>query len=139
MGRYEPDCTRLGRRFDRVGEILRRSAGTAVFGLVITSAALAAAGCTIPVRLGNPLSPRALEDSLVIGKSTPADVKAALGHPQAVGRSMLPIASKPRTIWFYNYGEGTTDDGRMTIILVLFDEDRYDGYFWVSSLPRVGH
>ncbi|MFQ5656260.1 MAG: hypothetical protein ACE5G5_01815 [Candidatus Methylomirabilales bacterium] len=114
---------------------MRRSVGTVVFGLIIAVAALLATGCNVQVRMGKRPDLRALEDSLVIGESTAADVSAVLGQPQGVGRSMLPIASKPRTMWFYHYAEGTLENGRQVFVFVYFDKDRYDGYMWFSSLP----
>jgi hypothetical protein len=49
---------------------------------------------------------------------------------------MLPIDPKARTMWSYYYQVGNLDDARMIYLFVHFDEDRYDGYMWFSSLPR---
>lgn len=136
MGRYEQGCPRLARRYDWGGESLRRSANAVICALVVVSAALLAAGCSVQLRMGRQPNLRVLEDSLVIGESTRGDVSAVLGVPQGVGRSMLPIAANPRTIWFYHYAEATTEDGRQIMVFVYFDQDRYDGYMWFSSLPE---
>ncbi len=42
----------------------------------------------------------------------------------------------PRVMWSYYYEEGTLQDVRRTFLFVYFDGDLFDGYFWVSSLPK---
>ena len=86
-----------------------------------------------------------LEEALNLGQSTPEDVRAVLGEPTGDGAVMMPIAdSKPRTLWSYYYNEGrfvakggaVSGDARLMLLLIYFDNDRYDGYMWFSSVPE---
>jgi len=93
-------------------------------------------GCGIQMVAGSRPNIDVLEKSLRMGESTAADVSAALGEPNGKGRAMLPIESKPRTMWSYYYEEGTLEDDRRMFLFVYFDQDRFDGYMWFSSLPK---
>lgn len=94
-------------------------------------------GCpTVYIRMGQLPSTDVLEKSLHVGQSTRQDVLAALGRPYATGRWMLPTDSQPRTLWTYYYENGTLEDARRFVLLVYFDQDRFDGYVWFSSLPK---
>lgn len=86
----------------------------------------------------------ALERTLRVGQSTQSDVVLALGQPFGKGQLMFPVDPKPRTLWSYYYGEGDTEDARGLYLFVFFDQDRYDGYMWFSSLkqdipPELAH
>ena len=89
----------------------------------------------------------ALETTLRPGKSTPAEVIAALGKPNGRrGAIMLPILDKQaRETWTYYFEKGyvkATDSGALdmdswrTFLFVYFDDGVYDGYLWFSSLPQ---
>jgi hypothetical protein len=93
-------------------------------------------GCGVRFVAGSRPNIDVLEKSLRMGESTAADVSAALGEPSGKGRAMLPIESKPRTMWSYYYEEGTLEDDRRIFLFVYFDQDRYNGYMWFSSLPK---
>ena len=94
-------------------------------------------GCgDIRMRVGNRPNPDLLETVLRVGESTRADVRAALGQPFGTGRSMASIDPAPRTVWSYYYEEGDLKDARRIFLFVYFNQDRYDGYMWFSSLPK---
>jgi len=96
-----------------------------------------ALGCgDIRMRIGNRPNTDRLETALRVGESTRADVRAALGEPFGTGRSMLPIDPAPRTVWSYYYEEGDLKEARRIFLFVYFNQDRYDGYMWFSSLPK---
>jgi len=111
--------------------------------LALIVAAAAAAGCTeIRAEGGKrpPTSP--LEETLRTGVSTPDEVRAALGTPDGDGMILLPIDAHPRKTWSYYY-ENTRIrldrnppqlESRRIFLFVYFDNDRYDGYLWFSSL-----
>ncbi len=105
-------------------------------GLMVVFLVLLSAGCDIKVRVGTRPDTTVLEKSLRIGESTRADVLAALGEPYGKGRAVLPIDRKPRTMWSYYYEEGDLKDDRRIFLFVYFDQDRYDGYMWFSSLAK---
>ena len=111
-------------------------------------ASLLLAGCgTARIEKGRRVDPRLLETNLRLGKSTRADVLAALGEPNGRGRGLLPIDPTPKTVWSYFYEEATIEafadfpnsdlkDYRRLLLCVYFDGDRYDGYLWFSSLLK---
>jgi hypothetical protein len=90
----------------------------------------------------------ALESVLKVGHSNQSEVRAALGAPSGKGKEMFPIGQelgtvysyhqKQRTMWSYYYEEGTLKDDRRIFLFVFFDDERYDGYMWFSSLPDAG-
>ena len=104
---------------------------------LLTLFPLLMAGCpTVYIRMGERPDIDLLEKSLRVGESTRQDVVATLGRPYATGRWMLPTDGKPRTMWTYYYEDGTLEDARRLLLFIYFDEDRYDGYMWFSSLPQ---
>jgi hypothetical protein len=118
-------------------EVLNRVALLPVVFFIIATFLLD--GCiNVRLRMGQRPDVDALEKSLRIGESTSKDVVSFLGEPFGRGRIMLPIDSKPRTMWSYYYAEGDLEDARGIILLVHFDQDRYDGYMWFASLPLIG-
>ena len=88
----------------------------------------------------------ALETTLRPGRSTPAEVIAALGKPNGRGGVMLPVLDKrARESWTYYFeeghfkakrGGGLDVDSRRIFLFVYFDDGVYDGYLWFSSLPQ---
>ncbi len=121
-----------GRRFQGG----RRGYARVFLAVLLIHFCLPAGGCAPTIRMGHRPNIDALEKSLQAGVSTPADVLLALGQPFGKGKTMFPIDSKPRTMWSYYYGEGDLQDARATYLFVYFDENRYDGYMWFSSLQR---
>lgn len=99
------------------------------------------AGCgEIKVRVGNPVAPSLLESRLSVGHSTAIDIRDALGEPLGVGRELLPFHSQPRSVWSYYFEEaqvslGGGGDSRRIFVWIFLDNDRYDGFLWVSSFP----
>lgn len=117
--------------------------GMAILGLL--------AGCAPTIRYGSPPRTDRLE-SLKLGESSTADVLLTMGEPRGhgvihhTGRCGSLVAAPPdcsqdrisgiegtRKIWFYEYtvAEGSRID--LKILLVFFDQDRYDGHLWFSS------
>lgn len=100
--------------------------------------------CAIaPITVGEHVNPNLLETSLRLGRSTSKEVMTILGKPYSTGKSMLSFdGHKPRTVWVYYYDEGAVQGSTVyhglhrMFVWVYFDEDRYDGYLWFSSLPK---
>ena len=118
-----------------------------VVGLVFLLSLLAAGCSSIEYYVGVRPVTAALETTLRPGKSTPAEVIAALGEPNGRrGGIMLPILDKQaRETWTYYFEKGyvkATDSGAMDtdswriFLFVYFDDGIYDGYLWFSSLPQ---
>lgn len=95
------------------------------------------AGCSTAMQLGRPPDTQQLERGLTLRVSSKDDVELSLGIPRGGGRVMLPIDEKPRDLWYYYYEESTGTEDRRIFLFVFFDQDKYDGYFWFSSLPRT--
>lgn len=110
-----------------------------LFLLVVTALM---AGCgKIDFRGGNLPNIEALENTLKLGESTENDVSRVLGQPIGKGREMLPFHGKSRLMWSYYYEFGNFSllgggDDRRIFLFVFFDQGRYDGYMWFSSLPE---
>ncbi len=49
---------------------------------------------------------------------------------------MLLIDPKPRAMWTYYCEEGDLKDSRRIFLFVYFDQDRFDGYMWFSTLSK---
>ncbi len=92
--------------------------------------------CNVAVRAGNKPNISALENALTTGVSTEQEVLKSLGTPTGKGREMLPFMEAPRDMWTYYYEEGDLNDDRRLFLFVFFDNGRYDGYMWFSSLPE---
>jgi len=96
--------------------------------------ALAGAGCPT-VRYGRVPPTARLEADLTPRVSTKADVLRVLGPPRGYGRAQLRAAGTPRDTWFYEaIVAPPSGDVRIKFLLVYFDGEVFDGYFWFSSL-----
>jgi hypothetical protein len=113
------------------GVMLRRLSAIAIFVFLMGGACM-----DIQLRIGTRPDTAVLEEKLHAGKSTDKDVIAALGLPDGKGKAMLPIDKVPKELWSYYYEEGSFKDARRIFLFVFFDQDRYDGYMWFSSLPE---
>lgn len=110
--------------------------------LVSFLVALLITGCgEIRVVSGSPVEPALLETRLTLGKSDASDIRRVLGEPLSVGRDLLPLSNRPRTVWSYHFEEsqaslGASGDYHRIFLLVFLSDGKYDGYFWFSSLPE---
>jgi hypothetical protein len=102
---------------------------------ILISIALSA--CSIDIRAGRRPDVQLLEMNLRLRESTSADVLHVLGEPFGKGKAMIPVLhSTPKVLWSYYYEEASMKDARRIFLFVFFDQDRYDGYMWFSSLPK---
>ena len=114
-----------------------KNAASLMLGLLCLAWSLLGSGCVHAnkVRIGRLPSNLDFEGSLNRHVSTPQDVLAVLGSPYGRGRAMFPFDKKPKTMWTYYYEKGISkEDFRTLFLFIYFDEDRYDGYMWFSSL-----
>ena len=70
---------------------------------------------------------------LTVGVSSPADVLLTMGEPRGRGVARLAVDPVPREIWFYDYVEAEGGRTDVKMLLVFFNQKRYDGYLWFSS------
>ena len=84
-----------------------------------------------------------IESDLKRGVSTKIDVQRLLGAPNGLGNSLLPPDSGPREVWFYEdvastgmrSGEDVTwVDLRQQILLVFFEQEKFDGFMWFTGV-----
>jgi hypothetical protein len=114
----------------------RKAFGIGLLGMIIVTSMLVSSCMDIHFQMGRQIDPGIIGKNLRLNESKTSDVLAALGEPFGKGKAMLPVAHPtPRTMWTYYYGEGDMKDGRGMYLFVFFDQDRYDGYMWFSSLP----
>jgi len=93
--------------------------------------------CSIDIRAGRRPDVQLLEKNLRLRESTSAEVLRVLGEPFGKGKAMIPVLqSTPKELWSYYYEEASMKDARRIFLFVFFDQDRYDGYMWFSSLPK---
>ena len=74
---------------------------------------------------------------LKIGISGKADVMKALGEPRGYGAARFPTAPTVRDIWFYEMSELVGSRVNLKILLVFFEQERYDGHLWFSSAQLI--
>lgn len=98
------------------------------------AAAAAIPGCTV-IRVGRLADASALERSLHPGTSDRQEVKRVLGEPYGAAGVMFPGMDRPRDAWVYYYEEASLSEDRRQFIFVFFNQQKYDGYMWFSSLP----
>jgi hypothetical protein len=109
--------------------------------LALVAATVFLAGCgEIKVRVGRQVVPALIESKLIVGQSTARDVHQMLGEPLGMGREWLPFHDQARTVWSYYYEEGQVSlsgpgDYHRKFIWIFLQDDRYDGYLWVSNFP----
>ena len=115
----------------------RKHRGSKACAMLRLSLAGLLAGCTL--KFGS--LPRTDHlDSLTVGISNKADVLLALGEPRGNGVARLSTVLAPRTIWFYEYFESPlTGSIDLKILVVFFDQDKYDGHFWFSSVQEPNY
>ncbi len=95
------------------------------------AAAFVLAAC-MAIKIGSP--PRIDQlPTLTVGVSTAADVLVALGEPRGRGAAHFAIDPTPRTIWSYDYAEAEGPRMGLKMLLVFFNQDRYEGHLWFSS------
>ena len=94
---------------------------------------LGLAGCTLPpMQTGERPKIEALA-SLMSGVSTPQQVRAALGDPRGLGAAHHRPDLPKHKVWYYELVQAKGDQIGLTILLVMFKQDRYDGYFWFKG------
>jgi hypothetical protein len=92
-----------------------------------------AAGCSVPPITIGYQAPIGSLDRLVSGKSSAANVRAALGEPRGHGAARYTKDQPLRKVWFYEFIQMKGTQIGINILLVFFQDDRYDGYLWFSA------
>jgi len=74
---------------------------------------------------------------LTRGVTTRADVLLALGEPRGSGGAVMDPGASPEEIWLYEFVKTDGREITLHILLVFFDEDRYDGHLWFQSVDTA--
>lgn len=93
-------------------------------------------GCAMRMEIGAPPNVDALS-KLTQHVSTKNDVLLTLGEPRGYGRARLNPNFQPQHVWEYEY---TVSEGaaiRLTMLLVFFSGDKYDGYMWFADANNI--
>jgi hypothetical protein len=97
--------------------------------------ALALAGCA-SIELGAPIRIDRLV-ALTPKVSARSDVLLALGEPSGTGGMRFNPEVGRRAVWFYEHIDAGASTQKITILLVFFDADRYDGHYWFGENVTV--
>jgi hypothetical protein len=69
--------------------------------------------------------------------STKNDVLLALGEPRGYGKARLNSGFQPQRVWEYEYTVSDGSDIRLSMLLVFFAGDEYDGYMWFADANNM--
>ena len=103
----------------------------------LARAAMVAWGCMLlggclSVEFGYPVAYRAL-DGMVPGKTTQAELLLALGEPRGAGAFRVAQYQRPRDALYYEYIKASGSRTQVEILIVLMQDQRFDGYMWFAS------
>lgn len=100
-------------------------------------------GCAEKVTTGPFRQVDQLERVLHRGVSTKMDVRQVLGAPTGTGGALMPFDPTPDDVWYYEDLELTDIESlkrgtfqmtmRQQILLVFFEDDRFDGFMWFTN------
>ena len=115
------------------GKLRRRGSARFICHLAVITLYFGFAGCALPaIETGKPLPTNGLK-SLVSGQSTPDQVRAALGEPRGFGAARYRPELGRHDVWYYELLQAKGDQIGVSILLVMFKENHYDGYFWFRA------
>ena len=101
-------------------------------GVAVVALGLGLSACATGFNIGVP-PPTDRLARLTVGTSTPQDVQLALGEPRGSGMARSSALKDARRIWVYEHVRGEAGKSGVTILLIFFREERYDGHLWFSS------
>ncbi len=104
--------------------------------LIALAFSLFLSGCRYTIPFGSPPRQARLEQ-LKQGQSTLTDVLLILGEPRGDGVVRWAPSLRPQKVWYYEYVVVGSERVETKILLMFFDQDRYDGYLWFSSASLV--
>jgi hypothetical protein len=94
-----------------------------------------AVGCSIKIGRMPPIDK--MESSLRPMVDSKSEVLKVLGPPRGYGMiRMSNLPNSPHSIWFYEYITAKDEKIKLKMLLVFFDEEKYVGYLWFSSLEQ---
>ncbi len=101
--------------------------------LLIASLALGGLqGCATRMEIGAPPRLDRLAQ-LTPNVSTRNDVLLTLGEPRGYGAARLDPGFKQQRVWLYEYSVSEGKNVQISMLLVFFSGDAYDGYMWFTD------
>lgn len=102
---------------------------------VVAWSSMLLGGC-LSMEFGQPVAHRALA-GLVPGETTHAEILLALGEPRGAGVLRVAQYERPRDALYYDYLKASSSTAQVEILIVLMQDQRFDGYMWFGSSARV--
>lgn len=94
-------------------------------------------GCAPTIKYGSQPRINKLE-TLIVGESNKVDVRQSLGEPRGYGAARFSSVPKLAEIWFYEYYVSKGSKTSLSLLLVFFDKDLYEGHIWFSGTQLIG-
>jgi hypothetical protein len=69
--------------------------------------------------------------------STKNDVLLTLGEPRGYGAARLDPTFNPQRVWLYEHTVAEGKDIRLTMLLIFFADDIYDGHMWFADSTNL--
>lgn len=76
-------------------------------------------------------------ETLKVGGSNKTEVRQSIGEPRGYGAARLSSVPKLSEIWFYEFYVYQGSKMSLTLLLVFFDEDLYEGHLWFSGTQLI--
>jgi hypothetical protein len=89
-------------------------------------------GCATRMEIGSPPRVERLSQ-LTPHVSTKNDVLLTLGEPRAYGAARLDPNFKQQSVWEYEYMVAEGKNIQLSMLLIFFTGDEYDGYMWFAD------
>lgn len=93
-------------------------------------------GCATRLEMGSPPRVDKLE-TLKPHVSTQNDVLLTLGEPRGYGSARLDPDFPHQRVWLYEYSVSEGKNIQITMLLVFFSRDTYDGYMWFADATNL--
>lgn len=93
-------------------------------------------GCATRMEMGAPPRLDRLAQ-LTPQVSTKNDVLLTLGEPRGYGAAQLDPRFKKQRVWLYEYNVSEGKNIQITMLLVFFSGDAYDGYMWFADAVNL--
>ena len=93
-------------------------------------------GCASRVEIGSPPRVERLAQ-LKPRISTKNDVLLTLGEPRGYGAARLDPTFNPQRVWLYEHTIAEGKDIKLTMLLIFFADDLYDGHMWFADTTNL--
>lgn len=104
--------------------------------LVALLAGTALQGCATRMEMGAPPALHRL-NQLTPHVSSKNDVLLALGEPRGYGAARLDPGFAQQRVWLYEYNVTEGTNIQLTMLLVFFSGEKYDGYMWFADAVNL--